>query len=191
MHSIVTRPARHEVLRPESALKEHVSGLVRDRRAESTHDSGNADRSAVIGDYQRVVVEFDLFFIQQGHFFPWFGETRSNRTVQKGRVISMQRLRFGGRVDTPYQASRKSRATGRLDQFYRVRIVDRGGDWIYAGIFECGASQCGHVPGNAKDTEAIAAVRCEVQVNYRVWQAKEVDQWCADFRVRRKLHDSV
>ena len=92
MHAVGARAAGHESGRPEGGLEEDLGGRVRDGGTEPSHDACDADRTAVVRDNQRVFIELDLFFVQQGQALPLVRQARPYRALQQRGIVGMQWL---------------------------------------------------------------------------------------------------
>ena len=72
-----------------------------------------------------------------------------------------------------------------------MHIIDRRRDRWRVRILQLGTGQCGQVTRQPQDTEAVAAVRRQVDVDDGVGQCEKVDQRGACLRVVRQFHDAV
>ena len=99
--------------------------------------------------------------------------------------------RLRPRVDVPDHATDVARAVRRRFEPDGDRIVGLRRHRIVCGARHRAPGERAHLPGDACDSEAVAAVRRQLDVDRDIFELELVTQIPADRRVARELHDAV
>ena len=85
VQTVASRLTSHELLRPKCGLEENVCGRFTNCSRQTTHYACEADWTAVITDYQRVIAERNFSFIQKRELLAGSGKSSSSGS-SKGSI---------------------------------------------------------------------------------------------------------
>jgi hypothetical protein len=187
-------------------LQEHIGGRGVDLSRRATHDAGQADGAAGVGDHQVVWIQLALDAVQRDQRLPGKGlPDVDQRAGQQLDVVGVDRVAdldhdvvggvhdVGDRTDArgvqPALQPRWGRRDGHVADAPAVEspaAVGRGDRDRHARVasrqrtglrrMQLGAGQRGDVVGHAEDRQRIATVRVEIQLEDDVVQLQPVRQ---------------